>query len=239
MPVVDAINLLHLPRYGLGNMSPRHPHKAPTPNEAKQLEDLSRAGKRAHGVSAAPTLFKRLESSGEALSSNRSIAMCCAISFSCTPSRTIFLCRLAHRMPGFWTPPTTTKMSMIRAPTPNCLIDAEDEDAAGAEKPRPARRGTRFRASAAETYRLLRRRVQEALPVAAARIFVRRAAQEGSARPTPRLLKILDDCGRMGSRAKDTKLAALIELLTKTHPKDKVIVFTQFADTVRYLGAAA
>jgi len=33
----------------------------------------------------------------------------------------------------------------------------------------------------------------------------------------------------------DRKLAALHELLTKQHPTDKVIVFTQFADTVRYL----
>ncbi|WP_084606749.1 helicase-related protein [Rhizobium sullae] len=49
-----------------------------------------------------------------------------------------------------------------------------------------------------------------------------------------RLLKILDDCEDW-DHAKDTKLAALIELLTKKHPKEKVLVFSQFADTVRYL----
>ncbi len=36
---------------------------------------------------------------------------------------------------------------------------------------------------------------------------------------------------------RDTKLRALVRLLTRTHPQDKVIVFTQFADTVRYLVA--
>ena len=34
----------------------------------------------------------------------------------------------------------------------------------------------------------------------------------------------------------DTKLRALEDLLTTTHPDRKVLVFTQFADTVRYLG---
>ena len=33
----------------------------------------------------------------------------------------------------------------------------------------------------------------------------------------------------------DAKLDALFNLLTKKHAKEKVIVFTQFADTVRYL----
>ena len=35
-----------------------------------------------------------------------------------------------------------------------------------------------------------------------------------------KLLKILDDCGRW-DHTKDTKLAALIALLTKTHPNEK------------------
>ena len=34
---------------------------------------------------------------------------------------------------------------------------------------------------------------------------------------------------------KDAKLNALEDLLTQSHPEDKVLVFTQFADTVRYL----
>src|SRR6478735_8115522 len=64
-PVVDAINLMHLPRYGLGNYVAPKPHKPPTPTEAKQLDDLSRARKRLMGF-CRTNLFKRLESSGEA-----------------------------------------------------------------------------------------------------------------------------------------------------------------------------
>ena len=41
------------------------PHKAPTQSEAKQLQDLSRAGKRLMGF-CRTNLFKRLESNGSA-----------------------------------------------------------------------------------------------------------------------------------------------------------------------------
>ena len=45
---------------------------------------------------------------------------------------------------------------------------------------------------------------------------------------------MLRRCGEWDP-AKDTKLEALHTLLTKKHPDEKVLVFTQFADTVRYL----
>jgi superfamily II DNA/RNA helicase len=47
-------------------------------------------------------------------------------------------------------------------------------------------------------------------------------------------LESIDDCGQWDP-AKDTKLTSLIDLLTKRHRKEKIIVFSQFADTVRYL----
>ena len=63
--VVDDINGLELPRYGLGNYVAPSPHTPPTPAEAKVLDDLSRAGKRLMGF-CRTNLFKRLESSGHA-----------------------------------------------------------------------------------------------------------------------------------------------------------------------------
>ena len=47
----------------------------------------------------------------------------------------------------------------------------------------------------------------------------------------------MQDSGAWNAK-KDEKLNALETLLTQTHPKEKVIIFTQFADTVRYLKAA-
>ncbi|HEY1527900.1 MAG TPA: C-terminal helicase domain-containing protein [Candidatus Angelobacter sp.] len=49
-----------------------------------------------------------------------------------------------------------------------------------------------------------------------------------------RMLAILTRCGEWNPDL-DAKLDALHKLLTKKHAHDKVIVFTQFADTVRYL----
>jgi hypothetical protein len=48
------------------------------------------------------------------------------------------------------------------------------------------------------------------------------------------LLQVLSDAGDWNP-TEDAKLEALHALLTEEHPTEKVIVFTQFADTVRYL----
>jgi hypothetical protein len=64
-PIVDAINRLALPRYGLGNYLEERPHDPPTPAEAKVIADLARAGRRLMGF-CRTNLFKRLESSGQA-----------------------------------------------------------------------------------------------------------------------------------------------------------------------------
>ena len=48
------------------------------------------------------------------------------------------------------------------------------------------------------------------------------------------LIGVLEHAGTW-SADRDTKLKALVSLLTKQHPSDKVLVFSQFADTVDYL----
>ncbi|MGB7712556.1 MAG: C-terminal helicase domain-containing protein [Microcoleus sp.] len=48
------------------------------------------------------------------------------------------------------------------------------------------------------------------------------------------LIEVLQTCGAWHSQP-DEKLAALVKLLTETHPREKVLIFTQFADTVRYI----
>ena len=58
--VVETINALHLPRYGLGNYVAPSPDTPPTRDEAKALQNLSRAGKRLMGF-CRTNLFKRLE----------------------------------------------------------------------------------------------------------------------------------------------------------------------------------
>ena len=48
------------------------------------------------------------------------------------------------------------------------------------------------------------------------------------------LLALLADVGRFDPQT-DTKLAMLDTLVNRTHRNDKVLVFTQYADTARYI----
>ena len=66
-PVEEVIANLHLPRYGLGLDEYRagDPDPQPSAEEQRQIDDLSRAGKRLMGF-CKTNIFKRLESSGEA-----------------------------------------------------------------------------------------------------------------------------------------------------------------------------
>lgn len=48
------------------------------------------------------------------------------------------------------------------------------------------------------------------------------------------LFKVLETCGKWEPN-KDAKLDALYSLVMERHPKDKVLIFSQFADTVKYL----
>lgn len=63
--VVDTINRMSLPRYGLGKFIDEKKTGDATPTEKNQLENLTRAGKRLMGF-CRTNLFKRLESSGYA-----------------------------------------------------------------------------------------------------------------------------------------------------------------------------
>ena len=63
--IVDLINGLSLPRYGLGLFVDETAAENASPAEQKQIENLSRAGKRLMGF-CRTNLFKRLESSGSA-----------------------------------------------------------------------------------------------------------------------------------------------------------------------------
>jgi len=229
-PVVDAINQMHLPRYGLGNYVAAKPHKPPTPNEAKQLDDLSRAGKRLMGF-CRTNLFKRLESSGEAFqqSLERHILR-----------NYIFLHAIENDLP---LPLGTQDAGLLdtanydedvddQSADAELFSEGEDENTQDAEN-LDLRDEEAFRVRAAETYSLYEGQFKRRFKWLRPDLFVAQLKKDLTT-DSACLMKILDDCGDW-DHAKDTKLAALVELLTKTHPKEKVLVFSQFADTVRYL----
>lgn len=229
-PVVDAINLMHLPRYGLGNYVAPKPHKPPTPNEAKQLDDLSRAGKRLMGF-CRTNLFKRLESSGEAF--QQSLERHVLRNY-------IFLHAIENGLP---LPLGTQDVGLLdtssydedvddQSADAELFAEGEDEGTQDAEL-LDLRDEEAFRECAAKTYQLYAGQFKRRFKWLRPDLFVAQLKNDLLA-DSVRLLKILKDSGDW-DYAKDTKLAALIDLLTKKHPKEKVLVFSQFADTVRYL----
>lgn len=228
--VVDAINLMHLPRYGLGNYVAPKPHKPPTPNEATQLDDLSRAGKRLMGF-CRTNLFKRLESSGAAfqLSLERHVLR-----------NYIFLHAIENDLP---LPLGTQDAGLLD--TANYDEDVDDQGA-GAELFSEGEDendqdtivldlhdAVAFQKKAAEIYDLYATQYRKRFKWLRADLFVAQLKKDLTS-DSGRLLTILRDCGNW-EPTKDTKLDSLVELLTKKHPREKVIVFSQFADTVRYL----
>ena len=105
--VVDIVKDLHLPRYGLGNYVLDNPGKPPSKEEERQIDDLSRAGKRLIGF-CRTNLFKRLESSGAAFLQSVERHVLRNYVFL-TPSETTCLCPSARRTPKCWTPDSPTR----------------------------------------------------------------------------------------------------------------------------------
>lgn len=229
--VVAAINALNLPRYGLANYVAASPHKPPMPAEAKQLDDLSRAGKRLMGF-CRTNLFKRLESSGAAFqeSLERHVLR-----------NYIYLHAIERGLPL----PLGTQDSGL-LDSGNYDEDPDDE-AAGAElfeeedddgkrapaRPAQLRTGADLAKRAADAYEAYAIQFKSRFKWLRPDLFVKSLAKD-LADDAASLLDVLKRCGDWDP-AKDTKLEALHALLTRQHPKEKVIVFTQFADTVRYL----
>jgi superfamily II DNA or RNA helicase len=229
--VVRAINGLNLPRYGLGNYIAATPHQAPTQAEGKQIQDLSRAGKRLMGFCRI-NLFKRLESSG--LAFQQSIERHILRNF-------VFL----HAIEQNALLPIGTQDAALLdahvydedpdgADTEVDLFNGEDDLLQASAKTAGLKSVEDFRSHAADVYAEYSSALKKRFTWLRTDLFVPSLAKDLFA-DAEALLEVLKKSGEW-QPAKDSKLRALLDLLTKKHPQEKVIVFTQFADTVRYLG---
>lgn len=229
--VMETINHLNLPRYGLGNYIVSTKRKALTEAEERQIKGLSRAGKRLMGFSRT-NLFKRLESGGPAFiqSLDRHILR-----------NYIFLYAIAQSLD---LPIGTQEAALLDSRNNDedaesilaTLFDPEVEsegDLTSEEVLDQAE--SDYRQRAAQIYQIYATRYQRRF----------KWIQPGLLKPSLKkdlqadskaLTAVLTQHGKWLAH-RDTKLAALVELLTQKHPSEKVLVFTQFADTVRYLSA--
>lgn len=231
--VVGAINTLSLPRYGLANYLRTNADKLADGGEKPLLDDLSRAGKRLMGFSRT-NLFKRLESSGTVFlqSLHRHVLR-----------NYVFLHALTNGLP---LPLGTQGADMLdvngdldlesEAAEQAALVDDETEATNEIEAVREitpqAYTAAWYTQRAAAVYATyagpLKRRFKWIRPTLFTPALKRDLASDAQA-----LLALLESHAPW-QVAHDTKLQQLIELL-QADPERKVLVFTQFADTVEYL----
>jgi len=223
--IVATINALTLPRYGLGNYIKERPHEPPTAAEARIITDLSRAGKRLMGF-CRTNLFKRLESSGQAFI--QSIERHVLRNF-------VYLYALESGQP---LPIGTQDVSLLDVrftdTDTDLFVMEEDEDVTS-----PNNGNTRlgseseFRDRAAGIYDQyagpLKRRFRWLHPDR----FQAQLAEDLYS-DSASLLSVLRQCGDWNPDS-DAKLDGLFQLISQKHRGEKVIVFSQFADTVGYL----
>lgn len=237
--VVEAINSLQLPRYGLGSYSlystngklKKEAVKL-SETEKKLLENLGRAGQRLKGFSRT-NLFKRLESGGPAFiqSIERHILR-----------NYIFLHAIEHNLDI----PLGTQEAELLDPRnydeDSEIMSLSTDD--GNEPDEGTDTGIELVHAVSQseaTYQTLAAKVYANYAIN----YKRRFKWLRSSLFNPKLkTALLEDartllfvrakCGTWAA-ATDTKLAQLVKLLTELYPNEKVLIFSQFADTVRYL----
>lgn len=216
--VVQAVNKLKLPRYGLGNYPKPTPQKPPTAEEGRTLSNLSRAGSRLKGF-CRTNLFKRLESSGHAfiLSVERHILR----NFIC-------LHAIENDLP---LPIGTQDVGLLDAHDSDSDLWDTEEDGADTDPSRQVAQlmtEVDFRERAREIYDAYAGHFRRRFKWLSSSLFVDQLAKDLKS-DAKSLMKILAKCGAWNSD-RDAKLLALLNLLQQKHPEQKVLLFTQFAD---------
>jgi superfamily II DNA or RNA helicase len=219
-PVVDIVNGLSLPRYGLGNSLLEKPAITATSSDEAILANLSAAGTRLMGFCRS-NLFKRLESSGHSflLSVERHILR-----------NFIFLHAIENNLE---IPIGTQDAGLLDTTTSDEDVTARETFDEISHTQGHLRSIAAFRTRAAEIYTLYmnsyRSRFQWIRPG-----FFKPQLGSDLLADSRALIQIFDRCA-VWNPQRDSKLQALIKLANEKHKTEKILIFSQFSDTVHYL----
>ena len=223
--VVDEINSLHVPRYGLGNYVLAQAVKTASQSEIKLISNLGRAGKRLMGF-CRTNLFKRLESNGYSflLSIERHILR-----------NEIYLYAIENGLdlPLGVQDPGLLDAARIDEDSDGLVGDAEDLLDGIVEQPSEIDAADLGLSKAKSIYQQYAGEYKKRFKWISAKLFKPELAEHLLV-DTRCLQSLLAAQGKWRPSA-DRKLAELLKLVHIRHCKDKVLVFTQFADTARYL----
>ena len=219
--VVDIISGLSLPRYGLGF----YPDEKEKPNlgkdEAEIINKLYKGGRRLIGF-CKTNFFKRLESSGEVflLSLRRHIV-----------KNYVFI----HALENGLVIPIGRYQNEFSPREVDQDIEFElDTNSSAGLNELSAITELDFKKLGQEHYQILRHRNDKNVNWIRPTAFLDKLLQDLLS-DSKKLISILSSVGQWNPQ-KDAKLAKLLEFITTKHKDQKVLVFSQFADTVSYLG---
>lgn len=216
--VVENINQLNLPRYGLANFLIKHPVAKPSKAEELIMANLSRAGKRLMGF-CRTNLFKRLESSGYSflLSLSRHVLR-----------NFIFVYAIENKLP----------LPIGKNISHNLDSFLEDEDIDNEDHEinhlRLILKEEEYLKQAGKVYEAYS---SEALTKKFDWIrseFFSETLLSNLIDDSRDILKILN-LAKSWTPDEDRQLNALYDLISRIYPKEKILIFTQFSDTAGYL----
>lgn len=214
--VVDIIDHLNLPRYGLGQIQYQHakPLITPTRDEIIILQNLSRAGARLKGF-ARTNLFKRLESSGH--------------SFLMSVSRHVlrnflFLYAIDNKL--------VFPIGKQEAGIIDDFLYLDTEEGNNELKEIMLNEDDYYN-QAGKIYHILSTHQKKNYDWIRSEFFNARLKESliSDCKDLLRIIRLI----KKWDPGKDRQLNALFDLCSKTHPGEKILVFTQFADTADYL----
>lgn len=216
--VVDTINGLDLPRYGLGNYILQKPASKPTKEEEVIIANLSRAGKRLMGF-CRTNLFKRLESSGYSflISISRHILRNYVFFYAIQENLPVPIGKSISQNLDNFLEDNDTDNDGENEDTINFILD-ENTYLEKASKVYDLYASTKYK----KQFDWIRSEFF-------APVLLKQLAADCA-----KIIEILK-IGKDWNVREDRKLNALHQLLFNTHKNEKVLIFTQFADTASYL----
>jgi superfamily II DNA or RNA helicase len=214
--IVDIVNSLELPRYGLGNFLTPNPILKPDKKEEVIIENLSRAGKRLMGF-CRTNLFKRLESSGYSFL----ISLCRHIL-----RNYIFIFALQNKLPI----PIGNNISQN---LDEFLEDGDTDNDTGEDRQFNFILDENEYLKKAENVYYSLANEKNRYDWIRSELFIS-SLQKGLIDDSREIIKILKK-GYNWNPEEDRQLNALYQLIANIHVNEKVLVFTQFADTANYL----
>ncbi|MHB0984608.1 MAG: helicase-related protein [Sulfuricella sp.] len=229
--VVGTINALVLPRYGLGNYIAPKPKIPPTPHQDKIIDGLSRAGTRLMGF-CRTNLFKRLESAGPAflLSIERHILRNFIVLHAIKNGLDIPLGTQGAELLDTRYYDEDPEDAMAEDVDDDTVVDDPEVSAATTNG---LRTEADYRERAAKAYTAYSSTFKNRFKWLPSTLFIKALGNDLQTDALA-LLDVLMQCGDWNPDH-DAKLAELMKLATQSHGKEKLLVFTQFADTARYL----